>query len=70
VEFPFAVWVEDATKGGRLELAYDRLTLNEPVEEALFDLPPPQGGQTRIIDLGGDLPLGVGLPGPRGGDAK
>ena len=70
VEFPFAVWVEDAAKGGRLELAYDRLKLNEPVEEALFDLPPPQGGQTRIIDLGGDLPAGARRPGPREGEAK
>lgn len=70
VEFPFAVWVEDAAKGGRLELAYDRLKLNEPVEEALFDLPPPQGGQTRIIDLGGDLPPGAGCTGPREGEAK
>jgi hypothetical protein len=70
VEFPYAVWVEDAAKGGRLELAYDRLKLNEPVEEALFDLPPPQGGQTRIIDLGDDLPPGPGRSRPREGEAR
>ena len=70
VEFPFTVWVEDVATGGRLELAYDRLKLNEPVEEALFDLPPPQDGQTRIIDLGGDLPPAAGRTGPREGEAK
>ena len=63
VEFPFAMWVEDAERGGRLELAYDRLQLNEPVEDALFDLPPPQGGQTRIIDLGGRPSTGGKAPG-------
>ena len=63
VEFPFAVWVEDAAQGGRLEFAYDRLQLNEPVEDALFDLPPPQGGQTRIIDLEGRSSTGGKAPG-------
>jgi hypothetical protein len=69
-EFPFAVWIEDATQGGRLELAYERLQLNEPVEEALFDLPPPQGGQTRIIDLGGRPSSGSKAPGPPEGGVK
>ena len=66
MEFPFVVWVEDAATRGRVELVYDRLKLNEPVEEALFDLPPPQGGQTRIIDLGGDLPPGAERTAPQG----
>jgi hypothetical protein len=62
VEFPFAIWVEDAAKGIRLQIAYERLQLNGPVEEALFDLPTPLDGQTRIIDLGGGLPPAPGSP--------
>ena len=62
VEFPFAVWVEDAKTGARFQVAYDRVWLNSPIEESLFDLPAPQDGRTRIIDLGGALPPPPGSP--------
>jgi hypothetical protein len=61
-EFPFAMWVEDATAGGRFQVTYERVQLNGPVEENLFDLPPPQDGRTRIIDLGRDTPPPPGSP--------
>jgi hypothetical protein len=62
VEFPFAMWVEDATGRGRFQVEYERLQLNGPVEDALFDLPAPQDGRTRIIDLGGAIPPSPGSP--------
>jgi hypothetical protein len=61
-EFPFAMWVEDAAGGGRFQVTYERVQLNGPVEEALFDLPPPQDGQTRIIDLGNNILQSPGSP--------
>ena len=64
VEFPFALWVEDASGRGRFQLEYERVQLNRPVEDSLFDLPPPQDERTKIYNLGGALPL---WPGPTSG---
>lgn len=50
--FPFDIRVEDSATRSRLQVQYERLELNRPVDPALFDLPPPADPRTRIIDLG------------------
>jgi hypothetical protein len=60
IAFPFTIWVEDATRGARLALTYERVRLNEPIEDALFDLPFPTDG-SRVFQLeAGALPEGFG----------
>ena len=53
--FPFAVWAEDANTGARLTLTYERVRLNAPVEDSLFDLPLPADG-SRIFRLDEGVP--------------
>jgi hypothetical protein len=56
--FPFTVWAEDANTGARLTLTYERVRLNTPIEDSLFDLPLPADG-SRIFRLDeGELPDG------------
>lgn len=62
VEFPFAMWVEDAKTGARIQVTYERVWLNGPIEGSLFDLPVPRDGHTRIIDLGSRLRPPSGSP--------
>ena len=50
--FPFAVSLDEMAAGAHVALQYETVRLNEPVEAALFALPPPADGKTRIIDLG------------------
>lgn len=50
--FPFEIHIDEASVGARLILRYQTVQLNLPVEAGLFELPPPQDGQTRFLDLG------------------
>jgi outer membrane lipoprotein-sorting protein len=52
IAFPFEMEVEGAETGTRVALRYETVKLNEAVPPELFDLPPPQSGHTRRIDLG------------------
>ncbi len=49
-QFPFVIWAEDAASGARLTLTYERVRLNLPVEDNLFELPTPSDG-SRVIRL-------------------
>jgi hypothetical protein len=53
IAFPFAIRIEDTRGGSVLDVRYESVRLNEPVEAALFDLPRPSNGRTRMLDLGG-----------------
>ncbi len=52
IAFPFEMEVEGAEAETRVALRYETVKLNEAVPPDLFDLPPPQSGHTRRIDLG------------------
>jgi hypothetical protein len=50
--FPFAVHFDEAATRTRLDIQYETVRLNEPLEADLFELPRPTDGTTRILDLG------------------
>lgn len=60
--FPFGLRVEDSARQSHLQLRYERVELNVPVEPGLFELPPPADPATRIIDLGGGASPRRGSP--------
>lgn len=49
--FPFEIRVAVTASQSRLEVHYEQLRLNLPVEAELFELRPPTDPRTRIIDL-------------------
>ncbi len=51
VAFPFTVRLDGRPNGVQVTLQYETVRLNEPVDPALFDLPRPEDGRTRILDL-------------------
>ena len=57
--FPFGIWAEEAATGTRLTLTYERVRLNLPVDDSLFELPLPSDG-SRVIRLDGG-PASEGL---------
>lgn len=54
--FPFAIDIQEVTAGARLTIRYETVRLNVPVEAALFEIPQPANGRTRIFDLEGGTP--------------
>jgi hypothetical protein len=54
--FPFAIRLDGMPGGTRVGVQYETVRLNEPVEAALFELPRPTDGRTRILDLGAGPP--------------
>ncbi len=49
--FPFLIRLETIPAQGGVTLRYQTVRLNQPLPADLFELPPPQDGKTRILDL-------------------
>ncbi len=60
--FPQAISLEAMTAKTGLTLHYQTLRLNQPLPAELFELPPPQDGSTKILDLDASLGREGGLP--------